>query len=136
MYTLHVSASWKWTAMTLMAVVGLIHLLEAPEYFQVATYLGVLFLANALGAVVAIGGIIRDMVWGWLLGVLVAGGAIIAYVVSRAVGMPGFANAPWFESIDVLALVVEAAFVAIAVKMLSKRPVTHAPRSHRLPSAT
>lgn len=136
MQTQHAPAPWKWAAITLMAIVGLIHLLEAPEYFQVATYLGVLFLANALGAAVAIGGILRDMVWGWLVGVLVAAGAIIAYVVSRAVGLPGFANAPWFESIDVLALLVEAAYVAIAVKVLSKRLVTHEPRSTRLPTAT
>jgi hypothetical protein len=134
MHTLDVPASWKWTAITLMVVVGLIHLLEAPEYVQLAAYLGVLFLANALGAVVAIWGIIQAKEWGWLLGVLVAGGAFIAYVVSRAVGLPGFANAPWFESIDVLALLVEAAFVAIAVKVLSKRHTTHLPRSRRLPT--
>jgi Kef-type K+ transport system membrane component KefB len=127
---------WKWTAITLMAVVGLIHLLEAPEYFQLAAYLGVLFLANALGATVATGGIMRERKWGWLLGVLVAGGAIIAYFVSRAVGLPGFANAPWFESIDVVALLVEVAFVAIAVKVLSKRPVVHMPGNNRLPTAT
>jgi hypothetical protein len=136
MHTLDVPASWKWTAITLMAVVGLIHLLEAPEYFQLATYLGALFLASALGAAFAIGGVLRDMVWGWLLGVIVAAGAIIAYVVSRAIGLPGFANAPWFESIDILALLVEAAYVAIAIRVLSKRPEVHLPRSHRLPTAT
>jgi hypothetical protein len=136
MHTLHVPASWKWTAITLMAIVGLIHLLEAPEYFQKTTYLGALFLANALGAAVAVWGIIRQVVWGWLLGVVIAAGAMIAYVISRAIGLPGYANAPWFESIDILALLVEAAFVAIAVVVLSKRPIAHLRRNSRLPTAT
>lgn len=136
MYMLEVPASLKWTVITLMAIVGLIHLLEAPEYFQQATYLGVLFLANALGAAVASWGIIGQMAWGWLLGVLIAAGAVIAYTISRAVGLPGFANAPWFESIDVLSLIVEAAFVAIAVKVLSKRPFARFRRTSRLPTAT
>jgi len=136
MHTLHVPASWKWSAIILMAVVGLIHLLEAPEYFREATYLGVLFLANALGAVVAIWGIIQESVWGWLLGVFVAAGALIAYFISRAVGLPGFANAPWFESMDILSLIVEAAFVAIAVKVLSEWPFARIHRTGRPPTAT
>ncbi len=126
----------KWTASTLLVIVGLIHLLEAPEYFQHATYLGILFLANALGAVAAVWGIIQHMVWGWLLGVLVAAGAMIAYIISRAVGLPGFANAPWFESIDVLSLIVEAAYVALAVIVLRKHRFSHDRPTHRLPTAT
>lgn len=112
---LYVSAPFKWTAVTLILIVGLIHLIEMPEYFQIAAYLGVLFLANAAGAFVAAWGIAQQATWGWLLGVLVAGGAIIAYFVSRSIGLPGFPPAAWFESIDVLSLVVEAAFVVIAV---------------------
>lgn len=135
-HTLHVPASWKWTAITLLVIVGLIHLLEAPEYFQEAAYLGVLFLANALGAAVATWGIIRQLAWGWLLGVLVAAGAFIMYFISRTVGLPGFANAPWFESIDVLSLMVEAAFVAIAIKVLGERPTEHLRRNGRLPTAS
>lgn len=84
----------------------------------------------------AIWGISREMMWGWLLGILIAGGAMIAYIISRAVGLPGFANAAWFESIDVLALLVEAAFVAIAIIVLSKRPVEDVRRNSRLPTTT
>jgi hypothetical protein len=34
----------------LIALVGLIHLLVVPEYFEFATYLGLLFILNALGS--------------------------------------------------------------------------------------
>ena len=37
----------------LIVALGLIHLLEAPEELEEATYLGLLFLANVGGAVVA-----------------------------------------------------------------------------------
>ena len=37
----------------LIVALGLIHLLEAPEELEEATYLGLLFLANFGGAVVA-----------------------------------------------------------------------------------
>jgi len=73
---------------------------------------------------------------GWLLGVLVAAGAFIAYIISRTVGLPGFANAPWFESIDILSLMVEAAFVAIATKVLSERPLVRFRRNRRLPTTS
>jgi len=34
----------------LIALVGLIHVLVVPEYFELATYLGLLFILNALGS--------------------------------------------------------------------------------------
>ena len=52
----------------------MIHLLEAPEYSAVASYVGVLFLANFLAASLSAYGILRDRAWGWLIGVLVTVG--------------------------------------------------------------
>ena len=40
-----------WMGILLIAALGLIHLLEAPEELEEATYLGLLFLANVGGAV-------------------------------------------------------------------------------------
>lgn len=133
MRTLRVPASFKWIGIALMAMVGLIHLVEAPEYYSEAAYLGILFLVNVLGAAVSMWGIYRQMAWGWALGVIVAGGAVIAYFISRTVGLPGFAGAPWFESIDVLALIVEVAFVALAAYVLFDRPFARR-RPGRLPT--
>jgi len=42
-----------WAGILLIVALGLIHLLEAPEELEEATYLGLLFLANFGGAIVA-----------------------------------------------------------------------------------
>jgi len=104
---------------------GLIHLVEARDAFGDATYEGLLFVANGVGALVAAVGIYRDQrVLGWLLGLLVAGGAIIAYVVSRTVGLPGLPAEPenWFEPMGVAAVLCETLFVVLfAVRRESPR---------------
>ena len=106
----------RWAAMALILVTGLIHLIEGPGYLAGTAYVGVLFFANAAGFVAAAYGIYRDKGWGWALGLLIAGGAFVAYVVSRFVGLPGapyLAQLPFFEPFGTASLVVEALFVAL-----------------------
>ena len=99
---------------TLIFVTGAIHFIDAPGSFGDATYKGLLFLANGIGAIVAGLGIYRgERTWGWGLGVLVAGGALVGYVISRTVGLPGLAPDIWLEPLGVLSLVVEAAFIVL-----------------------
>jgi len=71
---------------------------------------GLLFLANGIGA-------------------LVAGGAFLAYVLSRTVGLPGLPVEPdaWLEPLGGASLVAEAVFLA-AFALTRRRPVVH---SHR-----
>jgi hypothetical protein len=105
----------KLAAIVLIVVVGLVHLRGAPPHYRVAPYIGVGFVANFIGALVAAVGLYRDALWGWLLGALVAGGALVMYVVSRSVGLPGYEQAVgrWFGPLGVLSLVVEALFIAV-----------------------
>jgi hypothetical protein len=119
----HVPGAWRWAGIALIAVTGLLHLIEMPEYFEAATYLGLLFLLNGLGAVVAGVGIARGARdWGWALGLVVAGGALAMYVVSRAFGLPGLSGKAWFEPIAMLAFAAEGLFVALALASLARRP--------------
>jgi hypothetical protein len=113
----------KLAAIVLIVVVGLSHLIGAPQHYRVAPYIGVGFVANFIGALVAAVGIYRDVMWGWLLGALVAGGALIMYVVSRSVGLPGFEHAVgrWSGPLGILSLVVEALFITIFLLWLSAR---------------
>jgi hypothetical protein len=98
----------------LILVTGAIHFIDAPGSFGDATYKGLLFLANGIAAVVAAFGIYRgERRWGWGLGVLVAGGALVGYIISRTVGLPGLAPDIWLEPLGVLSLMVEAAFIAL-----------------------
>jgi hypothetical protein len=109
----------KAVAVLAIAATGLIHLVTARDSFGEATYKGVLFVANGIGALVAAVGVYRDRGdWGWLLGALVAGGAFVGYVLSRTVGLPGLPAEPdaWFEPLGVASLIAEAVFlIAFAV---------------------
>ncbi len=112
------SPTVKWLAIAALLGTGLIHLLEARDSFGDATYKGLLFVANGAGALVAAFGVYRNQrAVGWLLGLLVAGGALLGYVASRTVGLPGLPAEPaaWLEPIGVASLVCETLFVILFV---------------------
>lgn len=103
-----------WTGIILMALTAIIHFYDASDALSEIAYKGILFILNGLGALVAAYGIFRGAGWGWLLGLLIAGGAIVGYVISRTVGMPGLPVDPWLEPLGVLSLVAEGLFVLLA----------------------
>jgi uncharacterized membrane protein YfcA len=106
---------------SLIVVVGLIHLIDAPEDLEEGSYLGFLFLANFLGALVAAASIYRGNRWGWVLGLLVACGAFAGYVISHTAGLPGLGvEEEWLEPLGVLSLVVEALFVGVFLAILAR----------------
>ena len=99
---------------SLIVIVGLIHLINSPGDLEEGSYTGLLYLANFLGALAAAVGIYRGERWGWALGLLVAAGAFAGYVVSRTVGLPGLpVEEEWLEPLGVLSLLVEALFVGL-----------------------
>jgi hypothetical protein len=112
-------------AVVAIVATGFIHLVTARDSFGEATYKGLLFVANGVGALVASVGVYRDRNRGWLLGALVAGGAFLGYVISRTVGLPGLPAEPdaWFEPLGVASLVAEAVFLIVfAVTLRQSRP--------------
>jgi hypothetical protein len=123
----------KIVAAAAIVATGLIHLGSAREAFGEATYKGLLFVANGVGGLVAAVGVYCDRAnWGWLLGVLVAGGAFLGYVISRTVGLPGLPAEPdaWLEPLGVASLVAEVVFLtafALAAHQTSVGPARHSP---------
>ncbi len=113
----------KPAAILLIVAVGLVHLAGTPQHYKAVPYMGVGFVVNSIGALVAAVGLYRDVLWGWLQGALVAGGALLMYVVSRSVGLPGFEHAVgrWSGPLGVLFLVVEGLFIAVFLLWLSVR---------------
>jgi hypothetical protein len=106
---------------SLILVVGLIHLIDSPEDLEEGSYQGFLFLANFLGALAAAVGIYRGNRWGWGLGCLVAGGAFAGYMLSRTMGLPGLpVETEWLEPLGVLSLIVEAVFVGLCLAILAR----------------
>jgi hypothetical protein len=105
-----------------IVIVGLIHLINSPEDLVAGSYTGLLYLANFVGAITAAISIYRGRSWGWSLEALVAGGAFVAYVISRTVGLPGLpVEEEWLEPLGLLSLMVEALFVGLYV-MVSVGP--------------
>ncbi len=119
--------SVAWVGIILVLVTGLIHAIETPEHWEKAVYVGVLFVLNAVGAVVAAVGIYRGAKsWGWGLGLLVTGGAFVMYIISRTVGLPIFGRGEWREPIGMLSLVVEGLFVLLALWAFMRTPAPRA----------
>src|SRR2546425_4133637 len=128
------SSTLKWLALLAILGTGFIHVAEARDAFGEATYKGLLFVANGAGALVAAFGMYRNQrELGWMLGLLVAGGAFLAYVASRTVGLPGLPAEPdaWFEPMGVASLVCEGLFIILFV--VAQEGWTHA--SHDSPVA-
>ena len=118
------SPTLKSLAIVAILGTGLIHIVDARDSFSEAAYKGLLFVANGLGALVAALGIYRNQRGlGWVLGLLVAGGALLAYVASRTIGLPGLAAEPdaWFEPMGVASLVCEGLFVVLFAVAQTKR---------------
>lgn len=99
----------------LVLAVGAVHLIEAPEQYGAAPYLGVLFAANFVGTLVAAVGILRGARgWGWTLGAVISALSLLAYPVSRLFGLPGFPEAvgAWDEPLGSLAMILEGLYLA------------------------
>ena len=112
---------WMLTGVALILLVGLIHLVDAPDSMTESTTKGLSFYANFVGAIVAAVGIFLHRTWGWALGILVAAGAFVGYIVSRTVGIFGLPPDVWLEPIGIASLVVEAFFILVALRALTGR---------------
>jgi hypothetical protein len=120
-----------WIGIVLILITGLVHLIDAPDAFEEMTYKGLLFVANGVGAAIAAIGIYRGVRnWGWTLGLVVAAGALVAYILSRTVGLPGLPAEPdaWLEPLGVISLLAEAAFTALALWLLNRPALSAMPR--------
>ncbi len=104
----------KWFGAASIVVIGIIHFLLAPSEYEEAHYIGILFGANFLGAIIAAIGILRVNTWGWVLGLLIAAVSLGAYVWSRTVGMPGMEVEEWFTPSGLVAMALEGLFILLA----------------------
>ena len=97
---------------------------EAPEHYEDTPYVGVLFVANFAGAIPTVVGIYQDRLWGWLLGVLAAGGASVTFVVSPLFGLPGYK-----DNLGTPSLLVEAPFITLFLMVAAKYTTGHVKRA-------
>ncbi|QSO49405.1 hypothetical protein [Alicyclobacillus mengziensis] len=83
---------YRWVGTLLLLVIGYIHLALLVNMFGLSQMAGKLFLLNAIGAVAAIILMFLTPRWyGWVLGILVAGGAAFAKLgITRIAGLRQF----------------------------------------------
>jgi hypothetical protein len=109
----------QWFSVAIIVLIGLVHLYMAPQEYGEVAYMGILFGINFVAAIIAAVGIFRQSTWGWLLGVGIAIGSLIGYVLSRTVGLPGMEIEEWLTPTGVFSLLVEGVFLLL---VLAKRP--------------
>ncbi|HUK44404.1 MAG TPA: hypothetical protein VLV28_03840 [Gaiellaceae bacterium] len=112
------------TAVTALAGVALIHLLDLPGTFGEQPYKGWLYLGLIGGCLLAAAALIRDGdTRAWLAATLLPLGAISGYVISRTVGLSGGADdiGNWTEPLGLASLFVEGSLVALAAAVLRSR---------------
>lgn len=85
-----------------------IHLADAPDTMEDGLYLGIGFAVQAVLSVIAAIMAVRGSRLGVVAGLLIAGGSLVAYTISRTIGLPGQGGEVWLEPAGVVAIVSEA----------------------------
>jgi hypothetical protein len=117
-----------------MVLVAAVHLLYAPGYAAIVAYLGGLFYATAVGALVVTVVLLWDArLWAWVLGITIAGAASAGYVVTRTVGLPKFPIQPWGDPFGLASLLLEVLFLILASTVVRGQPLANGSHSRMRP---
>lgn len=118
--------------LVLLALTGWIHFRDIPEKLGETPYMGWLYILLVAGCAAA-GAWLLSNLWraGYVLGTVISAGAIVFYVLTRTVGLPGARDdvGNWAEPAGIVALLSEAAFVVVA--LLALRRAGNAPPARR-----
>ena len=113
-------------AVVALAGVALVHLLDAPGSFDAAPYKGWLYVALIVGCLGAAAALIRSSdLRAWAAAAALPLSAIVAFVISRTVGLPQGADdiGNWTEPLGLASLFVEATLVGLSLMILQERGV-------------
>jgi hypothetical protein len=110
------SRTFQWLSVAVMVVIGLLHLYMAPQEYGETPYMGILFGLNFIAAIIAGVGIYQRENWGWLLGVAIAAGSLLGYILSRTIALPGMEIEAWLQPLGLFSLVVETFFILMAAR--------------------
>jgi hypothetical protein len=109
-------------ALLLLFVTALVHYLAIPDKLGETKSLGWGYILLVAGCSAAGAWLLSDR-WrlGYILGALVCGGALVAFTLTRTVGLLGSSKddiGNWGEPAGLISLAVEAAFVILALSQL------------------
>lgn len=115
MYLDDTNSFWRWPAAGFLAATAAIHMTLVPDHLHEAPYAGALFIvlsAAALATAIAVSGTDHELAW------LAAGAlsltALLAYFLSRSVGLPGLDDdiGDWLNPLGLAAVACEALALA------------------------
>jgi hypothetical protein len=121
-------------AVTGLAGVALIHVLDSPDTFAATPYKGVLYvllISGALATAAALMWSSDSRAWG--AGLALCLGTIAAFVYSRTIGLPQSADdlGNWWEPLGLASLFVEGAVAALCAAVLAEQLTAADPRPTR-----
>ena len=102
-----------WFGIALILQTGLIHLVTAQRLYELAPYVGYLFVGNFLASLLAAYGIYRQKTLAWALGAFIAAGSMAGFLWSRTLGLPGMALEEWNTPYGLFALGLETLFLLL-----------------------
>lgn len=106
----------RWAAAASLATTAGIHVALVPAHLREAPYAGALFVALSTAcATVAVLLVARDHQFIWLGAAMLSVGALLAYTVSRSVGLPSLGDdiGDWLNPLGVVAAISEITTVLI-----------------------
>ncbi len=127
-------SDWRWPAAALLAQIAAIHIALIPQHLREAPYAAGLFIALSVASLgVAALMLYRDDPPVWTAAGGLAAAAIVAYVLSRSVGLPMMSDdiGDWLNPLGVGAVCAEAITVALSMLVLRTHPAP-APRPRPL----
>jgi hypothetical protein len=107
-----------------LAGIGLIHLLDLSSKMGETPYLGWMYIALIVGAVLCAFELVRNgSDRTWMAGGLLALGAMVGYTLTRTVGLPDATGdiGNWLEPLGLASLFVEGTFFALSAYLLGAR---------------
>ena len=114
-----------WLSVILLAGIAWVHYRGIPDKLGETAYLGWSYILLVAGCAAAGAWLLSDR-WraGYVLGLVISLGAIIAYILTRSTGLLHATGdiGNWAEPAGVASLLMEAAFVVIAVMQLRRTP--------------
>lgn len=120
-------SQWRWPAAALLAEIAAIHIALIPQHLREAPYAAGLFIALS-AASLAVGALMlyRDTPPAWTAAGALAAGAIVAYVLSRSIGLPMMSDdiGDWLNPLGIGALCAEAITAVISLLVLRTAAAT------------
>jgi len=113
----------RWLAAATLVASGAVHIPVIPMHLEEAPYIGYLFIAlTAVCFAIAVAVLLVDSVVVWAAGGVVTALAVIAYVLSRTVGLPQIQDdiGNWSEPLGIAAITAETLTVLLAVVALRR----------------